>query len=107
MLDLTLAYNTVTYDIILSRLEKWVGLKSIVLQRFCLYLSWITFYVNMGLFSSEDAPLSFGVPQASILAPGLLALYMLPLVSIFQNDKLSFHCFSDDFQIYFFFKCRS
>lgn len=35
------------------------------------------------------------------MGPLLFSLYMLPLSSIFQKYSISYHCYSDDFQLYF------
>lgn len=60
------------------------------------YLSNRSFSVSLGDFSSAAAPLKFGVPQGSILAPLLFSLYMLPLG--FWKHGVSFRCFADDKQ---------
>ncbi len=85
---------------IITRLEKTVGIRGIALEWFRSFLSNKTFSVNISQSYSKSAPLNCGVPQGSILGQISFLLYMLPFGSIFQSHELSFHCFADNTQVY-------
>uniref|UniRef100_A0A3B3DJ46 Reverse transcriptase domain-containing protein n=1 Tax=Oryzias melastigma TaxID=30732 RepID=A0A3B3DJ46_ORYME len=100
LLDLSAAFDTVDHEILLSRLQNVVGIGGAALTWFRSYLADRTMTVNLSRFTSDTAPLSFGVPQGSILGPLLFSLYLLPLGSIIQKHGVSFHFYADDSQIY-------
>ncbi|XP_060775062.1 tubulin beta-1 chain isoform X1 [Neoarius graeffei] len=101
LLDPSAAFDTVDHNILLYRLEHWVGLTGKVINWLNSYLKDRSFFVTMGNCSSTSMSLTCGVPQGSILGPLLFNLYMLPLGQIINNNSILYHCYADDTQIYF------
>ena len=100
LLDLSAAFDTVDHSILIDRLENWVGLSGTVLNWFRSYLRDRDYYVSIGNFVSDQIKMTCGVPQGSILGPLLFNLYMLPLGHILKNNKIAYHNYADDTQIY-------
>ncbi len=74
LLDLSAAFDTVGHNILLQRLENWVGLSGIVHKWFRSYLKARGYYVSIGEHKSQWTSMTCGVPQGSILAPLLFSL---------------------------------
>ena len=100
LLDLSAAFDTVDHNILIDRLENWVGLSGTVLNWFRSYLQDRNYYVSIGNFVSSQIKMTCGVPQGSILGPLLFNLYMLPLGHILKNNKIAYQNYADDTQIY-------
>ncbi len=89
LLNLSTAFDTVDHNILLQRLENWVGLSGVVHKWFRSYLEGRGYYVSIGEHKSKWPSMTCGVPQGSILAPLLFSLYMLPLSQIMRNLNYS------------------
>uniref|UniRef100_A0A8C6VZI6 Reverse transcriptase domain-containing protein n=1 Tax=Nothobranchius furzeri TaxID=105023 RepID=A0A8C6VZI6_NOTFU len=100
LLDLSAVFDCIDHDILLDRLESWVGLRGTSLQWFCSYLSNRVFKVQLGNCSSTFLPLPWAVPQGSVLGPLLFSIYILPLGFILRKYGLGYHIYADDCQIY-------
>ena len=108
LLDLSAAFDTVDYKILLNQLESHLGIKGMALLWIESYLKNQSQRVVIGDTSttgakSESISLKFGVPQGSVLGPILFTLYMCLLGQICAN-QVQYHLYPDDQQIYLSFK---
>ena len=75
MLDLSVAFDTVNHDILISRLHEEAGVSGLALEWFRSYLQNRTQRVAVDGTFSERFVLDHGVPQGSCLGPLLLIIY--------------------------------
>ena len=100
LLDLSAAFDTVDHQILLHRLETDFVVRGKALAWFESYLTGRSQAVCVNEETSEPQVLALGVPQGSVLGPKAFGIYMKPLGSIIGQNKILYHFYADDSQIY-------
>jgi hypothetical protein len=98
-LDLAKAFDTVSIPILLKKLESY-GIRGIALDWFASYLSGRSQRVRIGDKVSDLKPVSFGVPQGSILGPTLFTAYINDVLTLELNN-CEVLCYADDTALLF------
>ena len=99
LLDLSAAFDTLDHTILMQRLSD-IGIKDNALAWFRSYLSGRVTAVKIGTSTSSPTNVKYGVPQGSVLGPALFNIYCLPLASIIRKNKVPYHMYADDTQLY-------
>ena len=96
-IDLAKAFDTIDHRILLSKMLK-LGISSNALNWFESYLSNRKQRVSVDHELSDELPVSYSVPQGSILGPLLFNIYIDKLPSILNHTQISLY--ADDTVIY-------
>jgi len=100
LLDLSSAFDTIDHEILLERLSSLYGISGDVLSWFHSYLSDRTQFVTINDTTSAASPLTFGVPQGSVLGPILFIMYTNPLSTLIKSHSIDSQSFADDTQLH-------
>ena len=89
-LDIRKAFDTVNHDILLQKIE-YYGIKGNELIFFQSYLENQTQTCNVNGHMSSFEPISYGVPQGSILGPLLFIIYMNVLTLCVKEAEITMY----------------
>ena len=98
MLDLSVAFDTIDCNILLSCLKDWFGIDGIVLRWIKSYLSNRKQKVKIGKSFLDAFSLPYEVSQGSILGP--LFVPFTPPPPLISSFNATHHLYLDDTQIY-------
>jgi hypothetical protein len=100
LLDMSAAFDTVDFQILLRRLETTYGIGGKALCWFSSFLSDRKQIVAFAGACSCSTHLVCGVPQGSVLGPLLFVLYAAGVMKIASDHGVHVHAYADDMQTY-------
>ena len=100
LLDLSSAFDTIDHDMMLSRLESLFGIDGDALAWIKSYFRQRSQKVVINGCSSTPVPLTTGVPQGSVVGPGIFPVYTKPIGTVAREHGINLHLYADDTQLY-------
>ena len=85
VLDLSAAFNTVNYELLLVILRSCFGIDGIPLTWIKFYLDKRSFQVEVGSTLSEHIDIPYAISQGSLLGPVLFICYIVMLENVIQR----------------------
>ena len=85
----------IDHSILLHRLHHESGIEGTTPDWFSFYLTNRSQSVSIHCYTFEPAPVSFDVPQGSVLGPVLFVLYTAPLSTVIEKHSVH-HSYADD-----------
>lgn len=98
-LDLAKAFDTISVPNLIAKLER-IGIRGVQLSLFESYLTGRRQCVRIGDYTSDELPISYGVPQGSIIGPTLFLIYINELCRLTLANA-SIFTYADDTALLF------
>ena len=98
-IDFKKAFDSVSHAILETKLERDFGISGLLLDWLKSYLKERQQYTAVNGSTSEMTPISFGIPQGSVLGPTLFTLFTNDLPSSVSSGSV--YMFADDTTVYY------
>ena len=96
LLDLSAAFDTIDFYIMIQILHDEIGVRGVALDWFRSFLQGRTQQVKIDNAYSEVLDILFGTPQGSVLGPKLFSIYVRGQPKVFQRCQFNPAAFADD-----------
>ena len=106
LIDISTAFDTLDHSVLLHRLYSWFVISFLSFQSFTSHLSSRISSTAIPPNISPSSPVSFDVPQGSVLGPILLNLCTTPLSSFISSSTLSRLLYINDSKLFISFMCH-